>query len=112
MPTRSSSAPPRAEREGPVEHSVHRLHWADLLARTFEVDGFACPHCSSRMTLRAIVLPGLSALDITAALQDAAARAPPQVDRGPLTSPTPCGTPRLELLLWEGEEQRRRKSAG
>ena len=65
----------------PAQHSVHRLHWADPLARTFEIDGFACPHCSVRMTLRAVVLPGVSAIDITEALQ-AAARAPPQADRG------------------------------
>ncbi len=71
----------RSPKLPPVEQGVHRLHWADLLARTFEVDGFACPSCSGRMTLRAVVLPGVSAIDITEALQ-AAARAPPRAGRG------------------------------
>ncbi len=38
--------------------------------------------CSKRMTGRTVMLPGVSAIDITAGLQDAAARAPPQAGRG------------------------------
>jgi len=30
--------------------------WADLLLRVFSQDGFACPRCNRRMTLRAIVI--------------------------------------------------------
>ncbi len=54
----------------------HRFHWADLLARVFSVDAFACPSCGGRMTVRAVVLPGAGTLDVLRGLQGAA-RAPP-----------------------------------
>jgi hypothetical protein len=59
-PPRNCRGSLRSPRLPPVEHSLHRLHASrrrdgaerssDLLARTFEVDGFACPSCGSRMT--------------------------------------------------------------
>jgi hypothetical protein len=30
--------------------------WADLLERVFSNDGFACPHCFGRLTLRAVII--------------------------------------------------------
>ena len=66
----------RSPKLAPAAQPIHRLHWADLLARVFEVDGFACPHCDGRMTLRAVVLPGTGALRVLDGLQHAA-RGPP-----------------------------------
>lgn len=52
------------------------LHWADLMARVFQADVLACPHCESRMTVRAVVLPGAKTLEILRGLEKAA-RGPP-----------------------------------
>ena len=37
-------------------HRRHRLLWADLLARVFQVDVFRCPRCDSRMQRIAWIL--------------------------------------------------------
>lgn len=50
--------------------------WAALLARVFHVDGWACPNCDRRMTLRAVIEAPAS-IEVYTALQAAAARAPP-----------------------------------
>jgi len=64
------------------EHScqtkARRLRWADLLWRTFRVAGWECPHCSERMTLRAVVVRPPATMRILQGLEGAApARAPP-----------------------------------
>ncbi len=64
---------PRLPLPGP---GPHRLHWADLLARVFAVDAFACPRCDGRMVVRAVVLPGGAAFTVLRGLQQSA-RGPP-----------------------------------
>jgi hypothetical protein len=56
------SKPPRRRRSRRVVQPRSRapmtrwLSWAELLKRTFDVDGFQCPRCGGRMRLHAVVL--------------------------------------------------------
>jgi len=63
----SNNSPPRVARY---------LTWAELLRRVFAVDGWRCPHCGGRMTLRVVPWPSAT-LRILDGLDAAAARAPP-----------------------------------
>lgn len=44
------------------------LAWAELLRRTFEVDGWACPKCGGRLVLRTVVIRPPATLKILAGL--------------------------------------------
>ena len=52
------------------------LGWADLLKRVFGVDGWQCPCCGKRMTLRTIVIGAPASTRIVSGLLHA--RAPPE----------------------------------
>jgi hypothetical protein len=55
---------------------VHRLAWAALLQRAFEVDALRCPGCGARMRLLAAIEDPEVARKILECL-DLPARAPP-----------------------------------
>ena len=62
-----------------------RLGWAELLTRVFGVDGWRCPGCGARMSLRAVVEGSPSAGTIARSLlRSTGPPSPPRVgeDRG------------------------------
>ena len=64
---------------GQLFAATSNVPWATLLARTFDVDVEACPHCAGRLEVRAVV----SDFDVARKILDAmptAARAPPPLD--------------------------------
>jgi len=64
--------------------------WAQLLARTFEIDVLSCPNCKRRMKLLAVVTARQGVARYLAAvgeLQDVPGRSP---SRGPPTGRAPC----------------------
>ena len=74
-------APERPARGGLGLRSVGprrgRLHWADLLYRVYEVDGWACPRCGEGMRLRGVMSPPQS-MDVLQNLRRSAGRGPPE----------------------------------
>ena len=68
-----------------LRHDAHKVSpwigWADLLWRIFGAEGWDCPHCHSKMELRAVVVGPPATLKILKGLA-ASARGPPQQDLG------------------------------
>jgi hypothetical protein len=70
-------SPPRYEE--PVRE--HRIPWAELLQRVFEVDALGCPKCGGRMRVFAVITDPTVAAQILRCL-GLASRAPPLATSG------------------------------
>ena len=64
------------KRRGAAGKVVDAPGWADLLKRVFGVDGWQCPCCGLRMTLRTIVIGAPASTTVVSGLLRA--RAPPE----------------------------------
>lgn len=52
----AARAAKKLRKSPPIRIVDEKPSWADLLARVFGKDGFACPHCGGTMVLRCLVL--------------------------------------------------------